>query len=1119
MLKKIGSLMSKRKLHRMKPDIGRNLAKWNGQKRSKKMIVAVLFVFVLASAVGLLNYMNRAKADWNNNVQWTTTGDFANNAVTTNTATTFDSSLINIGSDKVELKNSKVVSMAAGYGGTLVVKEDGTLWGVGKNTDGSLGLGDLSNKTVFTQAAGINNAVSVSMGVGFSLYIDSGGNLYATGSNANYELGLSDNATRTSWTPTGLTNVSKVSAGHGHSIALKNDGTLWMSGETVFGVRPYWLEFGTPGDYYCQNYGCDFRTNHDDVVGISAHGMYINSYSTVIMSDGSAWGIQPYNPSSNNHNDAKKEVQNDGVGLVLHANGETEALQGWGETGLTNVADIAVGRDHAMALKNDGTVWVAGDSSAGMLGDGVPPHLQFSWLDTGITGATQIAAGEYYSLILKSDGTVIGAGQNTNCQLGVSCGTDQRSFVDIGTARYTTGAVSGYKIDAGVGVKYKWNSISWAGTTPANTAIKFRARGATTEGGLASASWSSYFTNSGASLLGIAASRWLEVEATLVSTNGLATPTLNDFTVNYFTDITAPIGPTAPASAWTSAGKTTPVSNDSFLNVTQPYFEFSGASDEVDGSALAGYYVYFGQTVDADPFTAGTYQVHNVTDPQTFIPVSPLTSEGTYYLRVVAIDNAGNTADPVQLFTYKFDKTAPTSPVGLDVDPFGWSVTNSFNFNWSAAFDEVGVGQSGVAGYQYKLCGTVNDWSGTIVSTDQLSATGITACPNGQGGYINGISVLYLRSIDNAGNFSGVRQVNYRYSGDAPSKPRNLTRSPESSTSNSFTFEWDAPLNPVRTIAKYRYSVNAVPNANNTTEIDLANLPPEVTVVGGHVTLANIPAATQQDLNTFYVVAVDEGGAVAYGVDNYSSTDFECNAPAPGAPTAIELFDTSNKEAAKYSVTIAWVEPIEVGIGVAGYAIERSDDDGQTYVEVGRSSGTTFMNTGLATADPAENPSLYSYRVRAYNNANSYSVYTSIKSITPTGRWTIPPDIDPEGPPTATPKVSTALVTWQTSRRATSFVQFGKTTDYGIEQGDHELKKIHEVGIVGLDSDTVYHYRVGYIDDDGNVGYSSDLTFKTQPAPRVERVSVQDVRLYNAVLTWYTSEPATSDLMYGKSSN
>ncbi|MDR1564015.1 MAG: hypothetical protein LBS74_03570 [Oscillospiraceae bacterium] len=86
--------------------------------------------------------------------------------------------------------------------------------------------------------------------------------------------------------------------------------------------------------------------------------------------------------------------------------------------GLTNVASIAAGREHAVALKSDGTVWCWGSAGNGQFSGSTygpfesPTPVRIS----GLSNITAIAAGAYHTVALKSDGTVwlLGRGPNDN---------------------------------------------------------------------------------------------------------------------------------------------------------------------------------------------------------------------------------------------------------------------------------------------------------------------------------------------------------------------------------------------------------------------------------------------------------------------------------------------------------------------------------------------------------------------------------------------------------------------------------------------------------------------------------------------------------------------------------
>jgi alpha-tubulin suppressor-like RCC1 family protein/predicted transcriptional regulator len=85
---------------------------------------------------------------------------------------------------------------------------------------------------------------------------------------------------------------------------------------------------------------------------------------------------------------------------------------------LTNVTAISAGNEFSMALKNDGTVWTWGRNTFGMLGDGIPGNVEeYSTTPVqvvGLTNVTAISAGNWFALALKDDGTVWAWGDNRN---------------------------------------------------------------------------------------------------------------------------------------------------------------------------------------------------------------------------------------------------------------------------------------------------------------------------------------------------------------------------------------------------------------------------------------------------------------------------------------------------------------------------------------------------------------------------------------------------------------------------------------------------------------------------------------------------------------------------------
>ncbi len=109
-------------------------------------------------------------------------------------------------------------------------------------------------------------------------------------------------------------------------------------------------------------------------------------------------------------------------------------------------------------------------------------------------------------------------------------------------AYVSTGTITGFKIDAGSELKYKWSSLSWSTEAlPANTSVTFKYRTSDDGTTWSDPSWSqagstqTSGTSGTASLTGLGVTRFLEMQLVLASSNGVNYPTLNDFFVQYDT--------------------------------------------------------------------------------------------------------------------------------------------------------------------------------------------------------------------------------------------------------------------------------------------------------------------------------------------------------------------------------------------------------------------------------------------------------------------------------------------------------------------------------------------------------------------------------------------------------
>jgi len=147
-----------------------------------------------------------------------------------------------------------VTAMAGGSKHSLALKSDGTVWGTGWNLNGQLGSGD-NNQTYSWTVQGLTAAstpltaiTAIAAGGERSLALKSDGIVWVTGENGFGQLGLGDDTARYFWTKTSLTDVGAISAGQYHSFALKLDSTVWGTGGNAFGQLG--LGSGSPSRIY-----------------------------------------------------------------------------------------------------------------------------------------------------------------------------------------------------------------------------------------------------------------------------------------------------------------------------------------------------------------------------------------------------------------------------------------------------------------------------------------------------------------------------------------------------------------------------------------------------------------------------------------------------------------------------------------------------------------------------------------------------------------------------------------------------------------------------------------------------------------------------------------------------
>jgi len=189
-------------------------------------------------------------------------------------------------------------------------------------------------------------------------------------------------------TPAGLSNVVAIACGHGHGLALRNDGTVVSWG---VGVRTYYGDFG-------QTNVPSGLSNVVAVAGGWLHSLALRQDGTVV-----AWGVYASTTSPvtvpAGLSNVVATAGGDSHSLALKADG---TLVGWGDLsvprGLSNVVAIAAGSGHDLALKHDGKVVAWGSD----LGLPTPP--------SSLSNVVAIATETWNNLALRADGTAVAWG-------------------------------------------------------------------------------------------------------------------------------------------------------------------------------------------------------------------------------------------------------------------------------------------------------------------------------------------------------------------------------------------------------------------------------------------------------------------------------------------------------------------------------------------------------------------------------------------------------------------------------------------------------------------------------------------------------------------------------------
>ena len=255
---------------------------------------------------------------------------------------------------------------------TAALKTDGTVWTWGSNSYGQLGTGDNINKAMPAKVMDIENAIDISVGSYNTVVVKDDGTVWSFGYNGYGQLGDGTSSSRN--TPVQvikqngkpLEKIVKISAGTNKTIALDENGNVWVWGNTY------------------------------------------KSTATKLTTINNAIDISP--------------------SYVVTQTGKVYTLEGE-KLEIDNILRVSEGTNHALFLTKEGTGYSIGANSNGQLGDGTTVSKNSPTVikteKSNLTDIKELKAGSGSSMAIMKNGDTYTWGSNNNNKLGTTATKNQ----------------------------------------------------------------------------------------------------------------------------------------------------------------------------------------------------------------------------------------------------------------------------------------------------------------------------------------------------------------------------------------------------------------------------------------------------------------------------------------------------------------------------------------------------------------------------------------------------------------------------------------------------------------------------------------------------------------------
>jgi alpha-tubulin suppressor-like RCC1 family protein len=322
-----------------------------------------------------------------------------------------------------------VTAVSTGQSSGYALLSNGEIRAWGSNEIGNLGNGSSENTDVPVAVSGVSEATAVSASFGHAMALLTSGTVVSWGENTDGDLGVGTftgpekcpkgtaevPCSKTPVEVEGLSEVTAISAGAYHSLALLGDGTVMAWGRN---------EYGQLGNGTTEDSDVPVAVNGlSNVIAISA-GYEEN---LALLSDGTvmAWGRNQLGQLGDGTSTGPEKC-------IEGAVEEPCSTKPIAVSGLSDVAAVSAGYWNEIALLDDGTVTTWGQNRHGQLGIGNSSGPEKCTeetgevacstkpiAETGLSGVTAVVASQNSNLMaLLEDGRTMTWGLNVHGQLG-----------------------------------------------------------------------------------------------------------------------------------------------------------------------------------------------------------------------------------------------------------------------------------------------------------------------------------------------------------------------------------------------------------------------------------------------------------------------------------------------------------------------------------------------------------------------------------------------------------------------------------------------------------------------------------------------------------------------------